>query len=81
MIKHIQLFIYTFHQKIKSVQYNSAKEKLYQQLGLETPENKKMLQETVLLFKNIQKPISEISISIIPIPVRPYNAKNDKNIS
>ena len=56
-----QAYTASFHQKIESVQYNSAlaitgairgtsKEKLYDELGLETLGKKKLVQETVLLL-------------------------------
>ena len=56
-----QAYTASFHQKIESVQYNSAlaitglirgtsKEKLYHELGWESLEKKKMVQETVLLL-------------------------------
>ena len=56
-----QAYSALFHQKIESVQYNSAlaitgairgtsKEKIYHELGLESLEKKKMVQETVLLL-------------------------------
>ena len=56
-----QAYTASFHRKIESVQYKSAlaitsairwtsKEKLYHELCLESPEKKKMVQETVLLL-------------------------------
>ena len=72
-ITYDQEYRASFHQKIESVEYNSAlaitgairrtsKGKLYQELGLETFVKKKMVQEPVLLLENIQKPISQIPI-------------------
>ena len=68
-----QAYTASFHQKIESVQYNSAlaitgairgtsKEKLYDELGLETLGKKKLVQKTVLLLQNIKKPIFKIRI-------------------
>ena len=56
-----QAYTASFHQKIESVQYNSAlaitgairgisKEKIYHELGLESLEKRRWYQETVLLL-------------------------------
>ena len=81
----------SFHQKIESVQYNSAlaitgairgtsKEKLYHELGLETLEKRRWYRKLCCFFKIFRNQSPECLFSIIPTSVRPYNTINANNI-
>ena len=74
----------SFHQKIESVQYNSAlaitgtirgtsKEKLYHELGLESPEKRKWYRKLCCFYKIFRNQSSEYLFNIIPTSARPYN--------
>ena len=81
----------SFHQKIESVQYNSAlvitgamrgpsKEKLYYELGLETLEKRRWYRELCCFFKIFRNRSLEYLLNIIPTSVRPCNTRNANNI-
>ena len=79
-----QAYTASFHQKIESVQYNSAlaitgairrtfKEKLYHELGLETLEKRLWYRKLCCFFKIFRDQSPEYLFNIIPTSVRPYN--------
>ena len=87
-----QAYTASFHQKIESVQYNSAlaitgairgisKKKLYQEVGLETPEKGGWHRKLRSFFKIFRNRSRKCRFNIIPTSVRPYNTRNDDNIS
>ena len=86
-----QAYTASFHQKIESVQYNSAlaitgairgtsKEKLYHELGLETLEKRRWYRKLCCFFKIFRNQSPEYLFNIIPTSVRPYNTRNANNI-
>ena len=86
-----QAYTASFHQKIESVQYNSAlaitgairgtsKEKLYQELGLETLEKKRWYGKLCCFFKIFRNQSPKYLFNIIPTSVRLYSTRNDNNI-
>ena len=86
-----QAYTASFHQKIVSVQYNSAlaitcairgtsKEKLYQKLGLETLEKRRMYKTLCCLFKIFRSHSSKYPFNIISTSVGPSKTRNANNI-
>ena len=83
-----QAYTASFHQKIESVQYNSAlaitgairgtsKEKLYHELGLESLKKRRKL---CCIHKIFRSQYPQYLFNIIPTSVRPCNTKNANNI-
>ena len=83
-----QAYTASFHQKIESVQYNSAlaitgairgtsKEKLYHELGLESLEKRRLYRKLCCFYKIFRNQSPEYLFNII---VRPYNTRNANNI-
>ena len=77
----------SFHQKIESVQYNSAlaitgalrgtsKEKLYHELGLESLEKRRWYKKLCCFYEIFRNQSPEYLFNIIPTSVRPYNTRN-----
>ena len=69
----IKTYNSTFPQILKFIWYNaeiaitgakrkSSKEKLYNELSLQTPEKTSLVQEPVLLFQDFQIPLSKVPI-------------------
>ena len=86
-----QAYTASFHQKIESVQYNSAlaitgairgtsKEKLYHELGLESLEKRRWYRKLCCFYKIFRNQSPEYLFNIIPTSVRPYNTRNANNI-
>ena len=86
-----QAYTASFHQKIESVQYNSAlaitgtirgtsKEKLYHELGLETLEKRRWYRKLCCFFKIFRNQSPEYLFNIVLTSVRPYNTRNANNI-
>ena len=86
-----QTYTVSFHQKIESVQYNSAlaitgairgtsKEKLYQALGLETLEKRRWYRKLCCFFKIFRNQSSKYLFNITPTSVRSYNTRNADNV-
>ena len=86
-----QAYTASFHQKIESVEYNSAlaitgairgtsKEKLYNELGLESLEKRRRYRKLCCFYKIFRNQSPEYLFNIIPTSVRPYNTRNANNI-
>ena len=86
-----QAYTALFHQKIESVQYNSAlaitgairgtsKKKLYHELSLETLEKRRWYRKLCCFFKKFRDQSPEYLFNSIPTSVRPYNTRNSNNI-
>ena len=86
-----QAYTASFHQKIESVQYNSAlaitgairgtsKEKLYHELGLESLEKRRWYRKLCCFYKIFRSQSPQYLFNIIPTSVRPYNTRNANNI-
>ena len=86
-----QAYTALFHQKIESVQYNSAlaitgairgtsKEKIYHELGLESLEKRRWYRKLCCFYKIFRSKSSQYLFNIIPTSVRPYNTRNANNI-
>ena len=87
-----QAYTASFHQKIESVQYNSAlaitgairgtsKEKLYHELGLESLGKRRWYRKLCCFYKIFRSQSSQYLFNIIPTSMRPYNTRNANNIS
>ena len=86
-----QAYTASFHQKIESVQYNSAlaitgairrtsKEKLYHELGFESLEKGKRYRKLCCFYKIFRSQSPQYLFNIIPTSVRPCNIRNANNI-
>ena len=86
-----QAYTASFHQKIESVQYNSAlaitgairgtsKEKLYHELGLESLEKRRWCRKLFCFYKIFRSQSPQYIFNIIPTFVRPYNTRNANNV-
>ena len=86
-----QAYTALFHQKIESVQYNSAlaitgairgtsKEKNYHELGLESLEKRRWYRKLCCFYKIFRSQSPQYLFNIIPTSVRPYNIRNANNI-
>ena len=86
-----QAYTASFHQKIESVQYNSAlaitgairgtsKEKLYDELVWKPLEKRSWYRKLYCFFKILKNQSSKYVFNIIPISVRPCNTRNANNI-
>ena len=86
-----QAYTASFHQRIESVQYNSAlaitsairgtsKEKLYHELVLETPEKSRWYRKLCWFFKLFRNQSRKYIFNIISTSVRPCNTRNATNI-
>ena len=86
-----QAYTASFHQKIESVQYNSAlaitgairgtsKEKLYHELGLESLEKRRWYRKLCCFYKIFRSQSPQYLFNIIPTSARPYNTRNANNI-
>ena len=87
-----QAYTASFHQKIESVQYNStlaitgairgaSKEKLYQEVGLETLEKTRWYRKLCRFFKIFRNQFPKYLFNIIHTSVRPHNTRNANDIS
>ena len=87
-----QAYNASFHQKLGSIQYNAAlaitgatrrtsKEKLYDELGLETLEKRRWYRKLCCFFKVFRYKHPKYLFNIIPTSVRTYNVRNTNNIS
>ena len=90
-IIYVQAYTALFHQKIESVQYNSAlaitgairgtsKEKIYHELGLESLEKRRWYRKLRCFYKIFRSQSPQYLFNIIPTSVRPYNTRNTNNI-
>ena len=81
----------SFHQKLESIQYNSAlaitgairgtsTEKLYNELGLETLEKRRCFRKLCCFYKVYKCHSPKYLFNIIPVSVSRYNTKNSNNI-
>ena len=86
-----QAYTALFHQKIESVQYNSAlavtgairgtsKKKIYHELGLESLEKRRWYRKLCCFYKILRSQSPQYLFNIIPTSVRPYNTRNANNI-
>ena len=86
-----QVYTALFHQKIESVQHNSAlaitgairgtsKEKIYHELGLESLEKRRWYRKLCCFYKIFRSESPQYLFNIIPTSVRPYNTRNANNI-
>ena len=87
-----QAYNVSFHQKLESIQYNSAlaitgairgtsTEKLYNELGLETLEKRRWYRKLCCLYSVYENHSPKYFFNIIPITVSRYNTRNTYNIS
>ena len=85
-----QAYTASFHQKIESVQYNSAlaitgairgtsKEKLYHKLGLEFLEKRRWYRKLCCFYKIFRSQSPRYLFNILPTSVRPCNTRNANN--
>ena len=90
-IMYDQAHTASFHQKIESAQYNSAlaitgairgtsKEKLYQELGLETLKERRCYRILRCFFKIFRNQSAKYLFNIIPTSMRPCITRNANNI-
>ena len=81
----------SFHQKLESIQYNSAlaitgairgtsTEKLYNELGLETLEKRRWYRKLCCFYKVYKSHSPKYLFNIIPVTVSRYNTRNTNNI-
>ena len=88
---YVQAYTASFHQKIESVQYNSAlaitgaikgisKEKLYHELGLESFETRRWYRKMCCFYKIFRNQSPEYLFNVIPTSVRTHNTRNANNI-
>ena len=86
-----QAYNVLFHQKLESIQYNSAlaiagtirgtsTEKLYNELGLETLEKRRWYWKLCCFYKVYQSHSPKCFFNIIPVTVSRYNTRNTNNI-
>ena len=86
-----QAYNVSFHQKLDSIQYNAAlaitgairgtsKEKLYDELGLETLEKRRWYRKLCCFFKIFRYKCPKYLFNIIPTSVSTYNTRNTNNI-
>ena len=80
-----------FHQKLESIQYNSAlaitgairgtsTEKLYNELGLKTLEKRRWYKKLCCFYKVYKSHSPKYLLNIIPVTVSRYNIRNTNNI-
>ena len=81
----------SFHQKLESIQYNSAlaitgairgtsTEKLYNELGLETLEKRRWYRKLCCFYKVYKSHSPKYLFNIIPVTMSRYNKRNINNI-
>ena len=86
-----QAFNNSFHQKIESLQYNAAlaitgairgtsREKIYQELGLESLQQRRWYGKPFLFFKVYKNQCRKYLFDIIPQSNCPYRTRNAFNI-
>ena len=80
-----------FHQNIESIQYNAAlaitgavrgtsREKLYQELGFESLQQRRWYRKLCCLFKTINNQSPSFLFPLVPSPNTRYFARNSENI-
>ena len=90
-IIYYQAYNASFHQKLDSIQYNAAlaitgairgtsKEKLYNELDLETLEKRRWYRKLCCFFKIFRYKFPKYLLNIILISVGTYNTRNTNNI-
>ena len=86
-----QAYNASFHQKLDPIQYNAilaitgairgtSKEKLYDELGLETLEKRRWYRKLCCFFKIFRYKCPKYLFNIIPTSVSTYNTRNTNNI-
>ena len=86
-----QAYNVSFHQKLESIQYNSAlaitdakggtsTEKLYNELGLKTLGKKRWYRKLCCFYKFYKSHSPKYLFNIIPVTVSRYNTRNTNNI-
>ena len=86
-----QAYNASFHRNLDSIQYNAAlaitgairgtsKEKLYDELGLETLEKRRWYRKLCCFFKIFRYKCPKYLFNIIPTSVSTYNTRNTNNI-
>ena len=86
-----QTYNISFHQKLESIQYNSAlaitsairgtsTEKIYNELGLETFEKRRWYRKLCCFYKVYKSHSPKYLFNIIPVTVSRYNTRNTNNI-
>ena len=86
-----QAYNVLFHQKLESIQYNSAlaiagtirgtsTEKLYNELGLETLEKRRWCRKLCCFYKVYESHSPKYLFNIIPVTVNKYNTRNTNNV-
>ena len=86
-----QAYNVLFHQKLESIQYNSAlaiagtirgtsTEKLYNELGLETLKKRRWYRKLCCFYRVYKSNSPNYLFNIIPITVNRYNTRNTNNI-
>ena len=87
-----QAYNVSFHQKLESIQYNSAlaitsairgtsTEKLHNELALKTLEKRRWYRKLCCFYKVYKSHSPKYFLKIIPITVSRYNTRNSNNIS
>ena len=82
----------SFHQNIESIQYNAAlaitgavrgtsREKLYQELGFESLQQRRWYRKLCCLFKIINNQSPRYLFQLVPSPNTRYFSRNSENIS
>ena len=86
-----QTYKVSFHKKLESIQYNSAlaitgairatsTEKLYNNIGLETLEERRWYRKLCCSYKVYKSHSPKYFFNIIPVTVYKYNTRNTNNI-
>ena len=86
-----QAYNFSFHQKLESIQYNSAlaitsgitgtsTEKLYNELGLDTIDKRRWYKKLCRFYKVYKSHFPKYLFNIIPVTVSRYNTRNANNI-
>ena len=86
-----QAYNASFHQKLDSIQYNAAlaitgaisgtsKEKLYDELGLQTLDKRRCYKKLCYFFNIFRYKCQKCLFNIIPTSVSTYNTRNTNNI-
>ena len=87
-----QAYNASFHQRLDSIQFNAAlaiagairgssKEKLYDELGVETLEKRRWYRKLCYFFKIFRYKCPKYLFNIIPTSASTYKARNTNNIS
>ena len=90
-ILYDKAFNESFHQKIESIQYNaclaksgairgSSREKIYQELGLESPQHRRWYRKLCYFYKIYNAKSPDYLFQLIPLKKSSYTTRNADNI-